>query len=129
MRDSAIDLQYIAHRPSIYFFGETQCRSGAILRNFQDIGKVNFRGVFCLDQAYIEVCQVTGAIIQAARGEADDDIGKLFLWLNVEEAVATTHLHLLAYLLDCVAARSAVAHNFRSCQESRFGPETKTARL
>src|SRR5437588_11912152 len=34
VRDSAIDLQYIAHRPSIYFFGETQCRSGAILRNF-----------------------------------------------------------------------------------------------
>src|SRR5215470_12853299 len=75
------------------------------------------------DQTYVEVRQVARAIIQAATGEAYDDIREALLWLNVEATIAPAGGDLLAYLFNCVTTHSTITHDFPLLQECSFGIE------
>src|SRR5579875_2431596 len=126
MANIAVDLKYIAHLTGICLFEEAQGRTMAVLRDLQHIAEVDFGSVFCLDEAHIQVGEVVRAVVEAAPRETDNDIGIVLLRLDVELAVTTAGRHLLAYLLNSIATRGAVAHDFPLLQQGSLRVKINT---
>src|SRR5260370_35353602 len=83
--------------------------------------EINFGSMFRFDQTYVEVRQVARAIVQAATGEAYDDIREALLWLNVEAAIAPAGGDLLTYLFNGVTTHGTITHDFPLLPECGFG--------
>src|SRR5258708_18475649 len=79
--------------------------------------------MFRFDQTHVEVRQVARAIVEAARGEAYDDIREVLLWLNVEAAIAPAGSDLMSYLFNCVTTHGSITHNVPLLQKCSFGIE------